>query len=410
MAVWPTLQAYTAQRNSEQLPSGLQSAPPIVVVYTLCGITGSLLALLVIAVLSGILYSHGLKARSLHIICPLAVYMQYLSAFLQLLSMFNHIGYLGNFLERLADHYPGPPGQPIYTAIIILQMGLGPILPIVMIFTIYQTKQMCYVNLKKMVAAAVIQKHIFRAIGVCQMLSSTLEMGVCLYNLFRVIGKLDGASTWSPYLINYTHYAFPVSGLLGLILGLFYLYVTAVMSAYELETMLLEDSREASMLAGQRVLVQKGAECRLQHLVDKPSMNGQDAVIDSSVADDQGKVTVVLEGRELKVEEFQIALTISEEELAQAKERATLKTAELLYLYEERGNSLKRKQMIYVTAAQVGRGSSVAARHMQIEISPFPSRAPRATVPGDVRLPCRLYHSAESAVPLRRAGYLSRGL
>ena len=83
-----------AKKNSSQLPSGLQPAPAIVIVYTLCGIVGSLLALFVIAVLSGVLYSHGLKARSLHIICPLAVYMQYLSAFLQLLSVFNHVGYL----------------------------------------------------------------------------------------------------------------------------------------------------------------------------------------------------------------------------------------------------------------------------------------------------------------------------
>ena len=343
-----------AKKNSSQLPSGLQPAPAIVIVYTLCGIVGSLLALFVIAVLSGILYSHGLKARSLHIICPLAVYMQYLSAFLQLLSVFNHVGYLPQyFFVRLADHYPGPPGQPLYTAIIIAQMALGPILPILMLFTIYQTKQMCYVNLKKMVAAAVIQKHIFRAIGACQMLSSTLVMAVCLNNLFRVLGQLENSSRWSALLINYTYFAFPIFGVFGLILGFFYLYVTAVMSAYELETLLLEESREASILAGQRVLVQKGAECRLQHIVDKPSINGQDAVIDSSVADDHGKVTVILEGKEIKVEEYQMIPTCSEEELAQAKERATLKTAELLYLYEERGNSLKRKQMIYVTAAQV---------------------------------------------------------
>lgn len=45
------------------------------------------------------------------------VKFQYLSAFLQLQSLFNHIGYLTNFLERLTKTYPAE--QAWYTALIV---------------------------------------------------------------------------------------------------------------------------------------------------------------------------------------------------------------------------------------------------------------------------------------------------
>ena len=68
--------------------------------------------------------TQGLKSPSLQKICPLIVKFQYLSAFLQLQSLFNHIGYLSSFLERLTTIYPAE--EAWYTAIIIGELVRSP--------------------------------------------------------------------------------------------------------------------------------------------------------------------------------------------------------------------------------------------------------------------------------------------
>jgi len=101
------------------------------------------------------------------------------------------------------------------------------------------------------------------------------------------------------------------------------------------------------------VLLSMGTPCKLRNLVDKPSLNGQIGTIESNGADDTGKVTVSVEGRDVKVEEFQVTVTTDEEELKQIRERALLRAAEVSYKFDQRGDRLKRRQMLYVTLGQV---------------------------------------------------------
>ena len=132
---------------------GMDPAPMFVFLYTVCGLFGSGLAISSNIMLSSVLSSEvcvttiplsfvtprqvaaalsltfrlsdldarqGLKSRALPKICPMIVYFQYLSAFLQLLTLFNHIGYLANFYQRLTSVYPAD--EAWYTALIITQM------------------------------------------------------------------------------------------------------------------------------------------------------------------------------------------------------------------------------------------------------------------------------------------------
>lgn len=342
---------------SPQLRMGLQPAPKFVFIYTAAGITGSVLALIQITVLIGVFVSQGLKSRSLQYLCPVAVHFQYYSGFLQLLSMFNHIGYINEFFQRLGDRYPADSN--LQSAAILGQMALGPILPVIMMFCIYQTKKMCYNNLKKMISGAVIQKHIFLAIGTCQFLSSFLVIAFCGANLMQFLDQLSvsdavlNGDAFGAYLVNWTYFVYPCLGLIGLMLGLFYLYVTGQMNTYEIEALGLDDTKEASMLAGQRVSLQKGTSCIVRHIVDKPGLNGQRGTIEMTGTDEEGRVSVNVGGQEYKLEEYQCEVTTSVSELEKVKMRAKLKTAELLYNWERKGFSLKAKQIVYVTAGQV---------------------------------------------------------
>jgi len=353
---------------------GRAPAPKFVFIYTMCGITGSVLAQFSVAIISAVLVSQGLNARSLQTICPMSVYLQYLSALLQLLSFFNHLGYVQTFFWRIGDAWPGK--NTGFTVVLVAEMVLGPLLPILMVFTIAQTKFMCYINLKKFVPAALIQKHIYRAIGVCQVISSLTVIGVCGLNLssaFDAVKGIDLIGTqpqvissllpagrpsvpfvkFIPLFLNYMYFLFPLAGCIGLFLGAYYLAVTQSMSVYELDTLQLEENKESALLAGQRVLLTMGTPCKLRHLVDKPSLNGLTGSIVGNGTDELGKLTVNVDGKDVKVEEFQVTVTTDEKELDQIKERAQLRAAETVYNFEERGDKLKQRQMLYVTFAQI---------------------------------------------------------
>ena len=335
----------------------MRAAPKFVFIYTVAGIAGSVLALLQITILLAVFVTQGLKARSLQRLCPIAVHFQYYSGFLQLLSMFNHIGYITQFYNRLTDAYPSD--HSYMNVIMLSEAVLGAVLPFIMTFTIYQTKQMCYSNLKKMIAAAVIQKHIYLAIGTCQVLSSLLVMGICGINALTMVEEVEhtdavvSGNTLATYIVSWTYFVFPAMGILGLFLGLFYVYVTSQMNTYELDCLGIEETKEASMLAGQRVSLEKGSHCIVRHVVEKPSLNGCRGTIEVTGTDDQGRVAVNVDGREYKLEEFQCEVTTPLAELEEVKLRAKLKTAELMYKFDQKGQNLKMKQIFYVTSGQV---------------------------------------------------------
>ena len=140
--------------------------------FTFCGIAGSGLALAAVTILAAVLIFQGPKAKSLERVCPVLVHLQYQSAFLQLLSLFNHIGYLDSFFARLTERYPGE--QAWDTGIILAELVLGPCIVALMVFTIAQTKQVCYKNMMYIAPGPIIQKHIFFGIMTGQILGGSL--------------------------------------------------------------------------------------------------------------------------------------------------------------------------------------------------------------------------------------------
>ena len=148
---------YQSKEPNPRLLAGLEPAPRFVFLYTICGILGSGLSISSITILSGILSSgvstfnaqtserfttdrafqrplmccvhdcirltftlQGLKSKALPKAVPLLVVLQYLSSFLQLLSLFNHIGYIMDFFSRLMSLYPAK--EAWYTAIIVTEL------------------------------------------------------------------------------------------------------------------------------------------------------------------------------------------------------------------------------------------------------------------------------------------------
>jgi hypothetical protein len=147
---------------------------------------------------------------------------------------------------------------------------------------------------------------------------------------------------------------FPLIGIVGLVLGIYYEYITERMTKYKINSLLLEETKEATLLAGQRVVLRNGTACKLRHIVDKPSLNGVIATIVSDGTDSLGKVSVsVSNDTVLKFEEFQVTVTTEEEELKTSKELSQLRAAELVHNFEERADGLKLHQMLYVTLGQV---------------------------------------------------------
>ena len=268
---------------------------------------------------------------------------------------------------------------------------IGPIIPILLIFTILQTKQMCYKVLQYIVPASLIHKHIYLAIMMCQVLSGVLTTGLCGLNLFNVVSSVQGAEAgrsasenaaadaapqifvndtsmlnrtdyshlWnssSPIdalFVNYLYFAYPIIGVLGMLLGIFYGVVTTKMTAYAKEVEDIDARLTDAKLAGQRPMVQKGNECCLCHLVDKPRFEGARAIIQSDGPDDSGFVAVLVEGREIKVEEFQLTIVASPEAFQSTRTMAGLRAADLLYQHEKKGASITFLQIVYVVLGQV---------------------------------------------------------
>ena len=134
---------------------------------------------------------------------------------------------------------------------------VGPIIPLLLIFTILQTKQMCYKVLQYIVPASLIHKHIYLAIMMCQVLSGVLTAGLCTLNLANVVSSVQGAeagrsaseiaaadkapqipvndtsrlnsTAYTPWststpsqalFVNYLYFAYPIVGVLGMLLGI----------------------------------------------------------------------------------------------------------------------------------------------------------------------------------------------
>ena len=173
---------------------------------------------------------------------------------------------------------------------------------------------------------------------------------------------LDSSDPTKALIMNYPYFTYPVFGAIGLILGAFYYVVTMKMTAYAQETLDLDALLETTRLAGQRVMIQKGNACTFQYMIDKPSLEGVKGTIDCTGPDEQGLVTVSVEGKEVKVEEFQLCVvTKSAEEYEEIKYLAALRAAEVQSDFEERGASLAFLQKLYVSIGQVLVGQLVGA-------------------------------------------------
>jgi hypothetical protein len=219
-----------------------------VFIYSACGIAGSILAQLSVTILSAVLVSQGLKAKGLQTVVPLMVYVQNLSVLLQLLSFFNHLGYIfgGHFFTRLGDAWTkgvGPTGSAGFTAVVAAEVVLAPALPLLMLFSITQAKMMIYVNLKQFVQPALVQRHLYGAIGMTQIISGLVVAAVCGVNLINLWDQLQGVSGMSTVwgivkgatpstietteAINFMYYVFPPMGVVCAMMGLFYWSVTS---------------------------------------------------------------------------------------------------------------------------------------------------------------------------------------
>ena len=172
-------------------------------------------------------------------------------------------------------------------------------------------------------------------------LAGALGFGVTSTNLVQLLEVLDGSATAFGYVINYNYYLLPALGVLGIIMGMAYGYVIRKTYAYALATDDIDARKEETRLAGQRPLIALGTECRLKHMVDKPSLEGATAQIATSTPDEQGLIAVVCDGTELKVEEFQLGVLLTDEQFAEAKEVASLRYAELVHNYDKRGDRVK---------------------------------------------------------------------
>ena len=183
----------------------------------------------------------------------------------------------------------------------------------------------------------------------------------CSLNLVRLLSTVDvtvgevTAESSIALLINYSYFIFPAVGVAGVLLGVFYAKVTSDMHAYNIEVEGLEARRAEMLIVGQRVPIAMGNFCVLQHLVDKPLLNGERAEICCGHPNEDGMITVLCGVEELKIEEFQMRADLPAGELERAEELAHLRAAEFVYKFERRGERNQLSQMIYVTIGQVSK-------------------------------------------------------
>jgi hypothetical protein len=128
-------------------------------------------------------------------------------------------------------------------------------------------------------------------------------------------------------LMMYPFYSvFPV-GIFCFFQSIFYQFVTNRSAKLDDDTFELE-SRKEDLTAAVQVTCIVGNSTRLQFLVDKSYLNGRRGVI-MSTPDVSGKVAVLVDNRyEIKVEEFQLRLDVSDEELDQKRQFMMYKTGE----------------------------------------------------------------------------------
>ena len=173
---------------------------------------------------------------------------------------------------------------------------------------------------------------------------------------------LAESSPLAALVINFTYIAYPAFGVIGTLLGIFYGRISYRMSRFAAEATEIENRKNEAKLAGQRVIMSKGEACRLQHLVEKAYLEGVEGIINCHGPDSQGLVSVLVQGKEVKVEEFQLGVAVKGPgELEERKTMGSLRAAELQHKFEQWGTSIAIQQMIYVTIGQVLIGFLVMA-------------------------------------------------
>jgi hypothetical protein len=128
-------------------------------------------------------------------------------------------------------------------------------------------------------------------------------------------------------LMMYPFFVGVGSGVVSLFQAVFYKFVTSSYAKLEDDTFELE-KRKDDLATAVRVTCIVGHSAKIQHLVDKSYLNGRRGVI-MSTPDATGKVAVLIDSQyELKVEEYQLCLDVTDEELETKREFMVLKTGE----------------------------------------------------------------------------------
>ena len=179
-----------------------------------------------------------------------------------------------------------------------------------------------------------------------QILAAAALISFSLYFLF-VINDITESTA---YGVMYRGTA--VLGAVALLFSVAHYRITRFIRSYEKRERELDGEKEA-LRAGLRVPLVDKTACLIAHTVDKPSLINARGVVVGNGVDTSGYVTVLVEGEEVKLHEYQLVPEVSIEKQEEQEEMTELRAAELDYLLDLSQRRLVLCMMAYIVATQI---------------------------------------------------------
>jgi len=327
-------------------------APQSVIIFAFAGVYGSVVNLFCLITVYVVIKVKGVKAQSLPTVCKAVVACQYLSKTAQAYSLVSFILYLGKFFDRVTDEIEDGDSGSMLMA--ILQIVCGIIVLPLLVYVFVAAHSLCNNELALFVSRAALMKSYATNIEVHQVISGVALLAFST-TFANDLDKVDNDS-----ILGYMYLMSIFCAVACLNFSYAHYRVTHHLRGFERRQESLAQDKE-NCIAKMRLQALDKTPCMVAHAPDKPSIMGLRGVVVGNGVDNSGKVTVLVEGVEHKMEEYQLLPDLEDGALKEREEMADLKIAELDYRLEKDQWNLGKIMSIYIVGTQLFAGVQLSA-------------------------------------------------
>ncbi|KAL1522173.1 hypothetical protein AB1Y20_021812 [Prymnesium parvum] len=327
------------------------SAPQSVIIFAMLGVFGCLINIVCLTTIFALIVVQGVQSRTFHAIAKVVVCVLYIGKSSQLFALVSTLLYVPEMFDRILDSIDETDSSTMYIAVI--QFGCAVMLLPSVIYAFVSAHKLSRHELALICTRQALQKTYGRNIELHQAICGVagLIFNLTFYNRAYEI-KGDHSLLTLVYVLG---------GLLAagvITLALCHRFVLVHLQSYELQASSFEQDKE-NILQALRLKLKDGNACVVEHCVEKPKLIGLRGNLVGNGVDGSGMVTVLIEGNEYKMQEFQLVPDINPKRKAELEHMTDLKMAELEYRLDKKRHWLVYMMIFYLVASQAYTGVQV---------------------------------------------------